>query len=162
MLLKSNHKTLFDPIRKKSVPALPEEIVRQQVLKHMMETLQFPSSLIAVEKDLSSIPHLSQEVFSSEKRRVDILVYGKGLHPSYDLFPLVIVECKAHKINQKTIDQVMGYNYYIKAPFVVLAAPKQVLFFQKEKKTGKFIQIKALQSYQNLIGVVKEESLLLT
>ena len=79
---------LFDPIRKIFVPALPEEKIRQDLINKMIHKLGFPPSLIAVEKDLKHLPHIKDKSFSANKRRADIICFGKNIHPKYELYPL--------------------------------------------------------------------------
>lgn len=101
---------LHDPIRKMWVAATPEEQVRQFILKQLLGQ-GYPEGLIAVEKAKLS------------GRRVDILVYQKK---KGELQPYLLVECKAHKLNQATIDQVIGYNYHIQAPYIAIANAQEV------------------------------------
>ena len=42
------HDTLFDPIRKKDVPASPEEYVRQATVRYLVDVVKVPEHLIAV------------------------------------------------------------------------------------------------------------------
>jgi len=105
-------------IRNQSVAATPEEFVRQKLIYKMISELGFPKSLIAVEK---GIPPL--------KRRIDLLCYAslKG-----DLVPLLIVECKAHFLNEAAERQLLGYNRSIEAPFLCLAAGEGVKTFWRQ------------------------------
>ena len=60
------HDTLFDPIRKKEVPATPEEHVRQATIRFLLDVVKVPEHLIAVEFPLSSVD-------SKTADRVDVL-----------------------------------------------------------------------------------------
>lgn len=86
----------------------PEERVRQACLCSLKEELGFPASWIAIEKQLAELP-----------RRIDILCYHKQ---GEQLIPFLLIECKKNKIDQKAIDQVIGYNFYVKAPFLALVS----------------------------------------
>lgn len=46
---------LFDPIRKKDVPATPEEHVRQATVRYLLDVVKVPAHLIAVEFPLSLV-----------------------------------------------------------------------------------------------------------
>lgn len=76
--------------------ATPEEYVRQEILQLMLQ-LGYPSSYIAVEKDLAALL-CTQNTFFPD-RRADIVCYTK--QPSKGLRPLLIVECKAIPLTQK-------------------------------------------------------------
>lgn len=146
-------KQLFCRIRKEWVAELPEEIVRQNILRHMIEEKEFPPSLLAVEKALKQMPHLSlvdQKLIP--QRRIDVVAFAKGIHPHYDLYPLVIVECKAVKLTQKTITQAIGYNHNVGAPYIVLVNQEQLItaWYDPSKKNYQFIH--QLPSYSNLIA----------
>lgn len=106
----SSVQRLYDPIRKLWVAATPEEKVRQSILKQMLE-LGYPESLIAVEK--AELPG----------RRVDILVYQKT---GDELQPFLLVECKAHPLTQAVLNQVIGYNHHIQAPYIAIANQHEV------------------------------------
>lgn len=125
--LKAN---IFDPFRQCMVAATPEELVRQKVLQVMITQLGFPKELLAVEKQLSQLPHL-QEIASLPNRRIDILCFAKGIHPTYPLYPLLLVECKEG--DQDAEPQVLGYNSFIKAPFVAIARENEVHLLYPEK-----------------------------
>ncbi len=119
---------LFDPIRKKWVAASPEERVRQKLLNRMIKDLGYPKEYIAVEVALSQLPHLSLR--SSDEvpsRRVDILVFAKGIDPDHELYPLLMVECKAAPLTHRFAQQVVGYNESVGAPFLALANGEEVL-----------------------------------
>lgn len=94
-------------IRKKEVPATPEEKVRQALLALMIDKLGYPASGFIVERCLSS--------FGGPQRRLDILFYERGI-------PLVLIECKRDKINEEAKLQALGYNHFVKAKTVIIAA----------------------------------------
>jgi len=97
----------------------PEEIVRQKVIKRLIEECGFPASWIAVEK---KVPPLS--------RRLDILCYINGMHP------FLLIECKAEKIGEEAAKQAMGYNFYVKAPFVAVANGEEIRLVDESYQLG--------------------------
>ena len=107
-LKKEENKTLvFDPIRKKHIILTPEEWVRQNFIKFLIEEKNYPASLMAVEMEI--------DLFNT-KKRCDIVLYNtKGL-------PHMIVECKAPsiKISQDTFDQIARYNMKLKTDLLVV------------------------------------------
>ena len=98
---------IFDPFRKSWVVLTPEEWVRQNVLQYLVQTLQYPSSLIAVEKEIK-LGELS--------KRFDIVVYKNE-------FPWMIIECKEAKVplNEKTMEQILQYQQVLTAKFLFMS-----------------------------------------
>ena len=88
-------------LRKKRLVATPEERVRQSILLKMVQELGFPKGLISVERAISS-------------RRTDIVCYTPGMKP------LLLIECKAGPLEDSALNQALGYNEKIKAPFICL------------------------------------------
>ena len=98
---------IFDSIRKKYVVLTPEEWVRQNLVEYLNQYLNYPKSLVKLESGLK---------YNQLKKRSDILVFDR------EGAPFMLVECKSPKvsINQKAFDQAAGYNYTIKAPYIVV------------------------------------------
>ena len=94
-------------IRKRWILLTPEEWVRQNFLLYLTEVLQYPASLIAVEKQL---------MLADVKKRFDIVVYDK------DAKPFMIIECKEMNValTENTLQQVLMYNINIKARYIVV------------------------------------------
>jgi len=98
---------IFDPVRRIFVALTPEEWVRQNFIRFLIQEKNIPLSLIAVEK---------AHTLYKMKRRSDILIFGdQGL-------PVMVVECKAPtvKISQKSFDQVARYNMILKVKYLVV------------------------------------------
>jgi len=135
MELSKQKGNIFDPFRQAWVVANPEEIVRQKLLHVMTTQLGFPRELLAIEMQLSEIPHL-KGVPNLPKRRIDIICFGKKIHPQHSLYPLLVIECKEGEVGEEAKSQVLGYNHYIQAKFVAIAGknvaqliyPEQVPF----------------------------------
>lgn len=142
--------TLYDPLRQSWVSATPEECVRQKVLHHLREELGYPSSLLVVEKSLQQLPHLIQKEGLPE-RRLDILCYGKGIHPLYDLYPLLMIECKASTLNENAMQQVIGYNHYVQSYFLAVASPTEVKTGWWDREQQQYIFHEGLYSYEELL-----------
>ncbi len=100
-------KYIFDFIRKKFVILTPEEWVRQNFLKYLVEEKKYPTSLIVVEKEFK-LNRLS--------KRSDAVVYNKSGNP------ILILECKSTsvKIDQKVFDQITRYNMKLKVDFLII------------------------------------------
>ena len=117
---------LICPIRKVAVTPLPEECIRVRLLCDLIEKLGFPPYTLAVEKELSQIPHLRSLGSKVPQRRADIICFAKGIHPTEELYPLLLIECKAIKLTRKMVNQVVGYNHFLKAPFIALVNHEEI------------------------------------
>ncbi|QLH44321.1 MAG: type I restriction enzyme HsdR N-terminal domain-containing protein [Bacteroidota bacterium] len=102
---------IFDPVRKKWFVLTPEEWVRQYLLKHMVENLNYPISLISVEKQIR---------IGQRNRRYDVVVYQKDQ-------PWLIIECKQEKesISHQSLSQVLAYVSQLPVRFCVSAMEKK-------------------------------------
>lgn len=139
-------------IRHVEVEALPEEKVRQALLKRMVDSLGYPPSLLVVEQEISQFPHLSQKK-ELPQRRIDIACYAKGIHPQHALYPLLIIECKAVKLTSQTMRQVIGYNHYIEAPFIVVANEKEISTGYRNPIGGDYRFFPTLPFYSQLLDI---------
>jgi hypothetical protein len=158
-LLKPNSR-LFDPVRKKWVEPEPEEIIRQELIQKMLSELGYPLSLLAVEKELSLLPHLRLvQREAVPKRRADVIVFAKEIHPDHVLFPLLMVECKAVPLTPKFARQVVGYNSFVQAPYLALANGIQMLTGHFDQAAGHFRFESGLPPYEALLAGVKQRAL---
>lgn len=144
--------TIYCAVRKDFVADQPEERVRQALITKMTGELGFPKSTIGVEKALSQMPHITS--VDVPLRRADIVCFAKGIHPEYDLYPLLLIECKAVPLNAKVLQQVAGYNLYMKAPFVCVANLSEVKTGWLDRKSGNYQYIDTLPSYEKLLKAV--------
>lgn len=110
---------LFCPLRKIWIAALPEERVRQALIQEMIQNLGYPLGSLVLEKSLDQLPHLQTQT-SLPKRRADLIVFAKNLHPHHVFYPLLLVECKAIALTNKTLRQIVGYNQFIGAYFIAV------------------------------------------
>jgi hypothetical protein len=124
---------IFCIIRKRWLVITPEEWVRQNFLLFLIVKLQYPSALIAVEKQL---------ILSEVKKRFDIVVYENAL-------PYIIVECKEMNVplTETTISQVLNYNSNIQAPYIVVTNGSYCAGFLKEN--NRFVEVEALPLHKN-------------
>jgi Type I restriction enzyme R protein N terminus (HSDR_N) len=154
MALSSSNNSLFDEVRKIWVAATPEEIVRQKVLKKLIHGLGFPKELIAVEKELKELPHIDRGALP--QRRVDILCYGKQIHPLHPLYPLLLIECKKEKMDEAAAEQAIGYNAHVRAYFIALADRQTERFGYLDKMTKQYVFHNGLPSFKDLMSWLKQ------
>lgn len=143
---------LFCCIRHNWVAALPEEIVRQQLIQRMTQELGYPLSGFALEKSLQQMPHLALSSSKMPARRADLVFFAKGIHPQYDLYPLLLIECKAIPLAQKVLRQVIGYNFYVQAPFLAVANQTEVRLGWYEKQSEEYLFVPDLLPYGQLMA----------
>lgn len=148
---------LFCYIRKRWLTATPEEMIRQFLIRHMVENLHYPQSHFIIEKSLHQFPHLNPaNLHAMPSRRVDVILLAKDLHPNYPLYPLLLIECKAVPITAKTMRQVLGYNHYLRAYFVAVSnqTETQLAWINPQEQT---LQItKNLPDYPTLFAQAKQ------
>ena len=126
----------------------PEEKIRQALITHMIESLGYDKSLFCIEKSIDNLPHLQKKI--PGKRRIDILYYAKDIHSNWDLYPLLLIECKAGTITKGAMEQVVGYNHYIQSYFLAIANENMVKVFREG------IQIPFIPKCSELIDYAKE------
>lgn len=141
-------------IRKMWVAATPEEKVRQYLLGYMIANLGFPEGGIALEKGLNQMPHLALVSQKIPDRRADIVCFAKGIHPRHELYPLLLIECKAVKLTPKVINQVTGYNHFMQSYYVCVANQDQIRtgWYDKEKKAYTFVDY--LPAFADLLATI--------
>ncbi|HAZ15052.1 MAG: hypothetical protein A2Y28_02790 [Chlamydiae bacterium GWC2_50_10] len=144
-------KLLYDPIRQKWVTATPEERVRQALVKKMVDACGYPQELLSVEKDLKELPHLKNCALPLPDRRADLICFCKEIHPLYSYYPLLLVECKRDRIDERGRRQLMGYNHFVQAFFIALAAPEAFELGYFNKAQGKYCFHHVLPSYSQLL-----------
>jgi hypothetical protein len=103
---------VFDPIRKKPVAFTPEEHVRQLLLAHMMTDLNYPSSMIAVERALNG---------GARNYRYDLVVYSREHRP------WMLAECKAptQDIDPEVLFQLLRYHKQLPCRYWLLTNGRQ-------------------------------------
>ncbi|GGH03230.1 restriction endonuclease subunit R [Polaribacter pacificus] len=122
-------------LRKKYFVLTPEEWVRQHVVQFLLNEKKYPSSLIALEKQL---------LLHTRKKRTDILVFNKsGL-------PHIIVECKAPHIpiTQNTFDQIARYNLNLNADYLMVTNGITHYFCKMDLENESYVFLPELPEYK--------------
>src|SRR5579884_1757202 len=98
---------IFDTIRKTWLLLTEEEWVRQNFVNYLIHSLNYPSSVIALEKEI---------MLNDLKKRFDILIYDKQHKP------WMLIECKEPKVNlsEDVLQQVLRYNISVPVEFIVI------------------------------------------
>jgi hypothetical protein len=142
---------IFCCIRRRWVLPLPEEVVRQCCLKKMIEDLGYPSGGFALEQSLRQMPHLALSSVKFPSRRADIVFFTKDIHVQHEFYPLLLIECKAVPLTEKVIRQVVGYNFYVQAPFVALVNMTESYTGHYDQGKGAFQFEPGLLSFRQLL-----------
>lgn len=134
---KEQKKYIFDEIRKKFIALTPEEWVRQNFIKYLIQEKGYRSNLLYIEM-----------AFEMERLRyrADIVSYNRNFVPS------LIVECKAPdvKITQKQFDQIALYNLRLKVPFLVVTNGMEHYCCRVDYQEGSYDFIRTIPSYDEL------------
>lgn len=112
---------MFDVIRKKWLLLTPEEWVRQNMIQYLLLVKNYPSSLIAVEKEIR---------LGELKKRCDLVVYNRAS------LPWMIVECKEMNVplSEKALEQILRYHITLPADFLIITNGSFSFGFQKKDK----------------------------
>ena len=123
---------IFDPSRKIWLRLTPEEWVRQNFIQYLLQTMLYPRSLIAIEKELQ---------LGDLKKRFDILVYDNN-H-----LPWMMIECKSMDVplDEKVLAQLLRYHIAVPVPFLVITNGSYCAAF--EKVNGSLSQLDVLPAY---------------
>jgi hypothetical protein len=130
---------IFDDVRRKYVALTPEEWVRQNFIRFLIDKKAVPAGLIVLEKSV---------VLNTMSRRPDILIHDKQGNP------VMIVECKSHdvKISQDTFDQIARYNSVIRVPYLVVTNGIDHYCCRMDYQNNTYKYLKEIPDYQEIIG----------
>lgn len=123
---------IFDNIRKTWLLLTEEEWVRQNFLNYLTQKLLYPSTVIALEKEIQ---------LNDLRKRFDILVYN-GNHK-----PWMLIECKEPKVNlsETVLQQVLRYNISVPVEYIVITNGNATMAWKKERD---LVQITAMPPWK--------------
>ena len=106
--IQNNKHHIFDNQRKKFVVLTPEEWVRQNFIRFLIDEKGYPVSRIAIEKQI---------VVNGLRKRCDAIVY------SAEMQAVMIIEFKAPtvELTQATFDQAAVYNSKLKVDYLIIS-----------------------------------------
>lgn len=110
---------IFDSIRKIWLLLTEEEWVRQNFVNFLISQLEYPSTVIAIEKEIS---------LNDLKKRFDILVYDK------EHSPWMLIECKKPQVNlsEDVLQQVLRYNISVPVKYILITNGNTTVGWKKE------------------------------
>src|SRR5688572_25863818 len=111
---------IFDPIRRKWLLLTSEEWVRQNFVQYLIKIMEYPASLIALEKKIK---------LGELTKRFDILVYDNAHQP------WMMVECKSGDVplNDDVLSQALRYNISIPVPYLVITNGDYCFAFSRKE-----------------------------
>ena len=121
----NNKEFIYDETRRKWLVLTPEEWVRQNFVRYLIDVKKYPASLIAIEKEVK---------VGELKKRFDIVIYKNDL-------PWMIVECKQMniKMDESVLQQVLSYHSQLQASFLVITNGNTTHLLKKQD--NHFIEI---------------------
>ena len=121
-------KMLWDPLRRKSVAATPEEEVRQWFISAVLhEGMKVPEHMMGSEVTLKQ---------GSKSFRADIVVYDRQARP------LMIVECKRPDVvlDQAVVDQAIRYNNVLDVKYIAITNGEKTFLFGRTEEGFRFME----------------------
>ena len=101
--------------------------MRQNFVQYLIQTKQYPSALIAIEKEI---------MLGELKKRFDILVYDRSHQP------WMMVECKEMdtEINQKVLEQILRYNLAVPVRYLIITNGSYCMGYEKQHSDLRLLQ----------------------
>lgn len=117
-----NKQFILDKIRKKYVHLTPEEWVRQNFIRYLIEEKFYPLERLSVEKQIK---------VNNRIKRADIVFFDKTGQAEF------IVECKAPTValDEKTLMQAANYNLFYQCRYVFITNGLQHISFYLDRKS---------------------------
>jgi len=128
---------IFDGIRKKFVLLTPEEWVRQNFVRYLIQEKGYSSQLIAIEMTLE---------YNRLSYRADVVVYNRNMEPA------LIVECKAPEVrlSQEHFDQIARYNMQLRVEYLLVTNGINHYCCQIDFEEGKYAFLKDIPHFQEI------------
>lgn len=117
---------IFAPLKNEYLIETPEETVRQEYIKHLVEHYKYSLDQMAQEVQVNNSKR------GLGKARADILIWASSDDKKARKKPIIVVECKAEHISIRKDDYYQGANYasWAKAKFFVTTNLKNTKFFR--------------------------------
>lgn len=124
---------ILDEIRKKWLLLTPEEWVRQNFIRYLLDVKKCPAPYIVIERKI---------ITGERTSRFDIVVYGK------DARPWMLVECKNMNVelNKNHVLQILRYHRAAPAKYLVIT--NGLFTWCYEKKEMGFEPVKFIPGYE--------------
>lgn len=112
---------IFDIVRKTWLVLTEEEWVRQNFVSYLINVLEYPSTMIAIEKEIW---------LNDIKKRFDILVYDRSHRP------WMLIECKEPRVelNEDVLQQVLRYNISAPVKYMIITNGKNTMGWKRDAR----------------------------
>jgi len=133
----NNRLFVFCTQRKKYVSFTPEEFVRQHFIRFLIEKMNYPASLIAIEQQID---------FNGMKKRCDAILFD------IEAKPKLIIELKAPNIaiTQEVFDQVAVYNAKLNVDFFMISNGIEHYCCRVDTKNARYEFLPDIPKYDEL------------
>jgi len=126
---------IWDPIRKSWIQLNPEEWVRQNLVRYLIDDLSYPSGLMQVECKIK---------VGAIYKRFDLVVMDASLQP------WLICECKAPsvQITQPVLEQAAIYNSTLKCKYLTVTNGLKHYCYEIDFKSGSIQSLPSFPVYK--------------
>ena len=123
---------IFDELRKLWTRLTPEEWVRQNFIRYLVDVKKYPASYIAIERKIK---------LGELTKRFDVLIFDSAAKP------WMMIECKAPQIalDKVVLWQVLHYNIALPVKYLIVTNGEQCHGYVKGVMD--FEQLQVLPSY---------------
>lgn len=130
--MRDGREMIFDRLRRKWLVLTPEEWVRQNFVQFLLQEMQYPSGLLALEKQIR---------LGERLKRFDILMYNR------EHAPWMLVECKAPSVelSPETLQQVLRYHISLPAGYLVITNGNHTMGWQKQN--GQLLSLETMPAF---------------
>ena len=120
--------SIYCQIRQKFVKKTPEEIIRQYVIRYLLDK-GFDKAFFRIEQEIFNVKDF--------KYRPDIVVYDKKCEP------YIVVECKAKNVNIKEncVEQIANYNRFLNSKYLIITNGDKIYCWEKDNDKYKVIKL---------------------
>ncbi|MGB3851624.1 MAG: N-6 DNA methylase [Tunicatimonas sp.] len=149
---------IYAPLKEKELVRTPEEEVRQEYIRHLVNRYGYNHDQMAQEVKVSNSKR------GQGKAQADIIIWKSNEDRSEDNSPVIVVECKAEHVTIREEDYYQGFNYasWAGADFFVTTNLKDTKFFRvvKGKMPKKLVEVVEIPSASQLNDAKAIEALL--
>ncbi|MDO4439771.1 MAG: type I restriction enzyme HsdR N-terminal domain-containing protein [Eubacteriales bacterium] len=136
----------LDPFRKKLILKTPEEVVRQRMLRYLVDTIKVPEIMLQVEMLLSKYG-------IDSKRRADIVI-ERYISDEEMISPLAVVECKAPDVmlGEDAINQVFDYAEKLDAVYIIVTNGMDLMVAKYDYENDAYIDLEKVPTYEEMLA----------
>lgn len=135
----------LDPVRNKLILKTPEEVVRQQMIRYLLDYKHVPHNMLQVEMLLSKYG-------VDSIRRAD-LVIERYTESKKEISPLAIIECKAPEVmlGDAAIQQVCDYADSLGAEYIAVTNGMDMIIAKYCEENDQYIELKKFPEYEFML-----------